>query len=128
MQRIDSTHGCLEIAHLWYTPDRQRSRTNTEVVHLLLREAFDGLGYRRVEWKCDSLNRRSRAAALRLGFHFEGVFAQHLIVKGRNRDTAWYSMLDREWALVRGNMEAWLDSDGQRSLTELNRRLPDRGR
>lgn len=85
----------------------------------MLREAFDALGYRRVEWKCDALNRR-REAALRLGFAFEGVFRQHMIVKGRNRDTAWYAMLDRDWPRVRVNLQRWLAEDPPPSLRELN--------
>ena len=87
----------LELGHIWYALDVQRSNVNTECVYLMLCEAFDRLKYRRVEWKCDSLNKRSRLAALRLGFQFEGIFRQHMIVKGRNRDTAWYSLLDTEW-------------------------------
>lgn len=112
----------LELGHIWYSPDSQKSNVNTEVVYLMLCEAFDRLKYRRVEWKCDALNERSRAAAIRLGFRFEGIFRQHLIVKSRNRDTAWYSMLDSEWAAVKKNMEMWLyqNSDQQLSLTELN--------
>jgi RimJ/RimL family protein N-acetyltransferase len=89
----------------------------------MLEEAFEDLGYRRVEWKCDALNARSRAAALRLGFTFEGVFRHHMIVKGRNRDTAWFSMLEEEWPSVRANMERWLESEpGSVSLGELNSR------
>lgn len=112
----------LELGHIWYSLDAQRSNVNTETVYLMLCEAFDGLKYRRVEWKCDSLNERSRQAALRLGFQFEGVFRQHMIVKGRNRDTAWYSILDNEWADVKKNMEMWLyhNSNQQLSLTTLN--------
>ena len=88
----------------------------------MLCEAFDRLKYRRVEWKCDSLNERSRFAALRLGFQFEGVFRQHMIVKGRNRDTAWYSLLDNEWDGVKKNMERWLyhNPNQQLSLAALN--------
>ena len=112
----------LELGHLWYSPDAQRSNVNTEAIYLMLCEAFDRLKYRRVEWKCDSLNERSRAAALRLGFKFEGIFRQHMIIKGRNRDTAWYTMLDGEWAAVKKNMEMWLyqNPDQQLSLTVLN--------
>lgn len=112
----------LELGHIWYSPDFQRSNVNTEAMYLMLCEAFDRLKYRRVEWKCDSLNERSRAAALRLGFKFEGIFRQHIIVKGRNRDTAWYSMLDSEWAAIKKNMEIWLyqNQDRQLSLTTLN--------
>ncbi len=103
----------LELGHIWYGPDAQRTRVNTECVYLMLCETFERLNYRRAEWKCDSLNERSRAAACRLGFKFEGVFRQHMIVKGRNRDTAWYAMMDEEWPLIKRNMEVWLyDSDG----------------
>jgi RimJ/RimL family protein N-acetyltransferase len=89
----------------------------------MLKEAFDELGNRRVEWKCDALNARSRAAAERLGFTFEGVFRQHMIIKGRNRDTAWYAMLDHEWPAIRANFEAWLAEDPPPSLRELNAAL-----
>ncbi len=114
----------LELGHIWYSPDSQRSRVNTETVYLMLCEAFDRLEYRRVEWKCDSLNERSRLAALRLGFRFEGVFRQHMIIKGRNRDTAWYALMDSEWPNVKKNMRMWLyrNPDGRMSLTELNRK------
>ena len=112
----------LELGHIWYSLDSQRSNVNTEAVYLMLCEAFDRLKYRRVEWKCDSLNERSRSAALRLGFKFEGIFRQHIIVKGRNRDTAWYSMLDSEWAAIKQNMEMWLYQNPKQklSLTALN--------
>ena len=112
----------LELGHIWYAVDAQRSSVNTEAIYLMLCEAFDNLKYRRVEWKCDSLNERSRLAALRLGFRFEGIFRQHMIVKERNRDTAWYSLLDNEWSDVKKNMELWLyqNPSQQLSLTELN--------
>lgn len=111
----------VEIGHIWYVPAAQRTRANTEVAYLLLREAFEALRYRRVEWKCDALNARSRDAAQRLGFTFEGVFRRHMIVKGRNRDTAWYSMLDDEWPVVKANQEAWLSAEpGSVSLRALN--------
>lgn len=114
----------LELGHIWYSPDSQKSNVNTEAVYLMLCEAFDTHKYRRVEWKCDSLNERSRLAALRLGFRFEGVFRQHMIIKGRNRDTAWYALTDSEWPEVKKNMRMWLyeNPDGRLSLTELNRR------
>ena len=112
----------LELGHIWYSPESQRSNVNTEAIYLMLCEAFDRLKYRRVEWKCDSLNERSRAAALRLGFKFEGIFRRHMIIKGRNRDTAWYSMLDSEWTAIKKNMEMWLyqNPDRKLSLTTLN--------
>ena len=110
----------IELGHIWYVPAAQRGRANTETTFLLLREAFDVLGYRRAEWKCDALNARSRAAAERLGFTFEGVFRQHMIVKGRNRDTAWFAMTDAEWPARRQAMERWLEAEpGSVSLRAL---------
>jgi RimJ/RimL family protein N-acetyltransferase len=111
----------LELGHIWYAPAAQRSPVNTETIYLMLRESFDRLGARRVEWKCDALNRRSREAALRLGFRFEGVFRKHMIVKGRNRDTAWYALVDDDWPAVRANLERWLYAgEPDLSLTTLN--------
>lgn len=110
----------VELGHIWYRPEAQRTRANTEAAYLMLREAF-ARGYRRVEWKCDALNERSREAAVRLGFAFEGVFRQHMIVKGRNRDTAWYALLDRDWPRLRANLERWLEAPaGSLSLAALN--------
>ena len=115
---------CLEVGNIWYSPIVQHTNVNTETIYLMLAEAFDVLKYRRVEWKCDALNARSRAAALRLGFSYEGLFRQHYIIKGRNRDTAWFAMLDRDWPSVKRNMNRWLYSDEQKiSLAELNRPL-----
>ena len=112
----------VELGHIWYAPEAQRTKINTESIHLMLCEAFDQQHYRRVEWKCDSLNARSRAAALRLGFQFEGIFRQHLIVRGRNRDTAWFAMTDGDWPQVKANLERWLYSgEVGLSLTEMNR-------
>jgi RimJ/RimL family protein N-acetyltransferase len=118
---LDARMRRIELGHIWYAPVAQRSEANTEAVSLMLAEAFEELGYRRVEWKCDALNERSRAAALRLGFTFEGVFRQHMIVKGRNRDTAWFSMLDSEWPSARSAFERWLAAgpDGRRPLASL---------
>jgi RimJ/RimL family protein N-acetyltransferase len=96
----------LELGHIWYVPGAQGTGVNTEAVHLMLCEAFDVLDYRRVEWKCDSLNQRSRRAALRLGFRFEGMFCQHMIVKGKNRDTAWFAMLDSDWPEAKRRLES----------------------
>ena len=101
----------LELGHIWYGLHAQRTKINTEAIYLMLRETFDSLNYRRAEWKCDALNARSRAAALRLGFQFEGIFRQHLIYKGRNRDTAWFAMMDHEWPAIKTNIERWLESD-----------------
>lgn len=93
-------HLKIELGNIWYSPLVQRTNVNLEATYLMLRYAF-ALGYRRVEWKCDALNERSRRAALRMGFTFEGIQEQHFIVKNRNRDTAWFRILDREWASVR---------------------------
>lgn len=112
----------LELGHIWYGPNAQKTCANTEATCLMLCEAFDHLNYRRVEWKCDSLNERSRSAALRLGFKYEGLFRQHLIVKNRNRDTTWFSMLNTEWPTIKKNMEQWLyhNPDKSWSLRERN--------
>jgi RimJ/RimL family protein N-acetyltransferase len=106
--RVEPADGVIEIGHLAFGPALQRTRGATEAIHLLARHAFDVLGYRRLEWKCNALNARSRAAAERLGFTFEGVFRQHMVVKGRNRDTAWYAIVDGDWPRVRAAFEAWL--------------------
>ena len=113
----------VELGHIWYGPRARRTKTNTEAMYLMLRHAFDELGYRRVEWKCNALNERSRRAARRLGFEFEGLFRQHMIIKKRNRDTAWYAMLDRDWPAIKANMERWLygpEREAYQSLTALN--------
>jgi RimJ/RimL family protein N-acetyltransferase len=107
--RIEPAHGVIEIGHIWFGAPLQRTAAATEAIYLLAREAFDGLGNRRFEWKCNAANDRSRTAAERFGFTFEGVFRQHMIVKGENRDTAWYSIIDGEWPRVRDAFEAWLD-------------------
>jgi RimJ/RimL family protein N-acetyltransferase len=100
-------HLKVELGSIWYGPIAQGTGANTEAAYLMLRHAF-GLGYRRVEWKCDSLNERSRRAALRLGFTFEGIQEAHWIVRGRNRDTAWFRMLDREWPAARARLEGMM--------------------
>ena len=105
----DRAHRRVELGHIWYEPRAHRTGANTEAAYLMLSEAFDRYRSRRVEWKCDSLNEASRHAALRLGFTFEGVFRNHLVVKGRNRDTAWFAMTDDEWPRVQGALRAWLD-------------------
>jgi RimJ/RimL family protein N-acetyltransferase len=114
--------GRAELGHIWYSPLAQRTMVNTEATFLLLRYLFDDLGYRRVEWKCDNANERSKQAALRMGFRPEGVFRQHMIVKGKNRDTAWFAMIDADWPPIRSNFEAYLSTPGL-SLTEMNRPL-----
>jgi RimJ/RimL family protein N-acetyltransferase len=106
--RIDEANGSIEIGHIWFGAPLQRTPQATEAIHLLARHAFDVLGHRRLEWKCDAANARSQAAAGRLGFTYEGTFRQHMIVKGRNRDTAWFSILDREWPAIDTAFTAWL--------------------
>lgn len=103
---IKPATGSIEIGFIQIAPHLQRTTGATEALWLMMREAF-ALGYRRLEWKCDALNRRSRRAAARLGFGFEGVFLQHLVVKGRNRDTAWFSITDGEWTALAPVFDAW---------------------
>jgi RimJ/RimL family protein N-acetyltransferase len=124
--RIDRANGVIEVGNINYSPLLQRKPAATEAMFLMMRRAFDELGYRRYEWKCDSLNTPSRAAALRLGFQYEGLFRQAVVYKGRNRDTTWFSMIDREWPALRSAYEAWLapenfDADGRqkRKLSDL---------
>ena len=111
LMRTDVTNGVIEVGHLAYSPLMQRTAVSTEVMSLLLEYVFTTLGYRRLEWKCDSLNAPSRAAAVRFGFTFEGIFRQMQITQGRNRDTAWYSMLDNEYSELRGGYSAWLSAE-----------------
>jgi RimJ/RimL family protein N-acetyltransferase len=119
-------HGVIEIGHIWLSPKLQRTREATEAIYVMARHAFEDLGNRRLEWKCDAQNAASRRAAERFGFTFEGVFRQHRVIKGRNRDTAWYSIIDGEWKQRREGFEAWLapanfDASGaqRRSLAEI---------
>ncbi|WP_418058308.1 GNAT family N-acetyltransferase [Pimelobacter simplex] len=107
--RIEAGHGQVEVAGVLYARTLQRTPAATEAIHLLLRYAFDELGYRRFEWKCDSLNEPSRRAAARLGFRYEGRFRNHMVTKGRNRDTDWFSITDTEWPAVRAAHERWHD-------------------
>ena len=107
--RINAGAGTIEVGGLAYSPLLQRRPAATEAMYLMMRRAFDELGYRRYEWKCNALNAPSRAAATRLGFQFEGIFRQADVVKGRNRDTAWFAIIDREWPALRAAFERWLD-------------------
>jgi len=107
--RIDPTMGAIEVGHLSYSPALQRRTAATEAMFLMMRRAFDELGYRRYEWKCDSLNAPSRRAAERLGFRYEGTFRQAVVMKGRSRDNAWYSIVDGEWPRLKQGFERWLD-------------------
>lgn len=113
-------HGRAEIGHVWFNSEVHHSKVNTETQYLLLKQLFDGQGYRRVEWKCDSLNHPSRTTATRMGFVFEGRFRQHMVVRGKNRDSDWFAMTDKDWPLRRGNFERWLYSGEKLSLMELN--------
>jgi RimJ/RimL family protein N-acetyltransferase len=107
--RIEPVHRVIEIGHVLYTPGMQRTIGATEAQYLFAAYVFDTLGYRRYEWRCDDLNASSKRAAARFGFTFEGVFRQHMIVKGRNRNTAWFAMLDSNWPARRAAFERWLD-------------------
>ncbi|MXG88148.1 GNAT family N-acetyltransferase [Nocardioides flavescens] len=107
--RIDAASGSIEIGSILFARSLQRTAAATEAVHLLMRHALEDLGYRRFEWKCDALNEPSRRAAERFGFTHEGRFRQHLVVKGRNRDTDWYAVTDADWPAVRREHERWLD-------------------
>jgi len=111
LMRIDPDSGVIEIGHVAYSPLLQRSRVGTEAMYLLLRRVFDELAYRRCEWKCDDLNLPSRKAAERYGFQYEGTFRQAVVYKGRSRDTAWYSIVDREWPILRTAFEQWLSPE-----------------
>lgn len=112
--------GRLEFGNIWYSPLVQRTQVNTEVTYLFLGHVLDELGYRRVEWKCDNRNEPSKRAALRMGFKYEGLFRKHMVVKGQNRDTAWFSIIDEEWPTLRARFERYLAGERE-SLTELNR-------
>jgi RimJ/RimL family protein N-acetyltransferase len=107
--RAEPAHGVVEVGNILLAPVLQRTTAATEAMYLMARHIFDQLGYRRYEWKCNAENLPSRSAAERLGFTFEGVFRQHMVIKGRNRDTAWFAMLDREWPARKKALEAWLD-------------------
>jgi RimJ/RimL family protein N-acetyltransferase len=106
--RIEPTLGVIEVGHIHFSPTLQKTPTATEAMYLMMRHVFDDLGYRRYEWKCDACNERSKRAAARLGFSFEGVFRQATLYKGRNRDTAWFSILDSEWPRQKVAFERWL--------------------
>jgi RimJ/RimL family protein N-acetyltransferase len=127
LMRVDQTNGVIETGHIFYSPALQKTPLATEAVFLLGKYIFDDLGYRRFEWKCNNDNESSRRAAKRFGFVFEGVFRQHMIVKGRNRDTAWFSIIDGEWPARKAAFERFLSPDnfdaaGQQtqSLSSLN--------
>jgi len=130
--RTDAKQGVTEIGSIWFSPALQRTRAASESIYLMMAHVFDDLRYRRLEWKCNALNAASRRAAIRYGFTFEGIFAKHMIVKGRNRDTAWYAMTDDDWLRVKPIFQTWLNDDnfdaggGQRqSLSDLMQKRPD---
>ena len=129
--RMDPANGVIEVGNILLAPSLQRTIAATEAMYLMARHVFEDLGYRRYEWKCNANNEPSRRAALRYGFTFEGIFRQHMIVKGQNRDTAWFSMLDSEWPARKAAFEAWLDPanfDGEgrqrKSLAQLSGCMP----
>lgn len=118
LMRIDQANGVIEVGHIHFGPDLKRSPAATEAIYLFMVRVFEELGYRRFEWKCNAANAASRRAAERFGFTYEGTFRQAAVVKGKNRDTAWFSLLDREWPQTKAAFEAWLapenfDSSGQ---------------
>ena len=125
LMRIDEPNRVIEVGGILFSPLLQRTPGSTEAMYLMAKYVFDDLGYRRYEWKCNALNAPSRAAALRLGFTYEGLFRQHMIVKGENRDTTWFSMLDSEWPARREAFERWLDpanfDAAGRQITSLQR-------
>lgn len=130
LMRQQPRHGVVEVGFVTFSPALQRSRIATEAQFLLMSHVFDQLGYRRYEWKCDSLNQRSRNAAERLGFQYEGTFRQVVVYKGRNRDTAWFSIIDKEWPVVKAAFEHWLapanfDAQGRqiRRLQDIRARI-----
>ena len=132
LMRIDAANGVAEIGNIYWGEGFSRTRLATEAFHLTARHIFDDLGYRRFEWKCNDRNEPSKRAALRFGFTYEGLFRQHMVVKGENRDTAWFSILDHEWPAIRAANETWLsaenfDREGQQltSLQAIRRQLSD---
>jgi RimJ/RimL family protein N-acetyltransferase len=125
LMRIDPANGVIEVGHVTYSPRLKRTRKATEAMFLLLGEVFDKLGYRRFEWKCDSLNEPSRRAAQRYGFTFEGIFRQAIVYRERNRDTAWFSIIDSEWPALRSGYQRWLDAGNFDAQGQQVERLAD---
>ena len=122
LMRIQAAQGVVETGHIFWSSIIARKPASTEAFFLFARYVFEDLGYRRFEWKCNDLNAPSRHAAMRLGFSYEGLFRQHMIVKGRNRDTAWFAMLDSEWPARRAAFETWLapgnfDANGRQRIS-----------
>jgi RimJ/RimL family protein N-acetyltransferase len=125
LMRIDNTHGVAEIGNIYWGPPIAGRTAATEAQYLFMRHVFDTLGFRRYEWKCNDRNAPSKRAAERFGFRFEGLFRQHMIVKGENRDTAWYSVIDKEWPALRRAYEAWLDPANFDAAGRQKRRLEE---
>ena len=125
LMRIEPAHGVIEVGSITFSPRLKKTRAATESMYLMMRRAFDELGYRRYEWKCDSLNTPSRAAAARYGFTFEGIFRKAIVYKGRSRDTAWFSITVDEWPRVQAAFEAWLDPANFSANGKQKRRLAD---
>jgi len=123
--RIDPTPGVIEVGHIHFSPKIQRSRISTEAMYLMMKRVFDELGYRRYEWKCDALNQPSRNAALRFGFQFEGIFRQATMYKNRNRDTAWFAIIDKDWPQQKAAFEQWLNTDNFDKQGNQVRKLSD---
>ena len=123
LMRIEPIHGVIEVGAITFSPRLKRTRAATEAMYLLMRHVFDQLGYRRYEWKCDSLNAASRAAAGRYGFTFEGIFRRAIVYKGRSRDTAWFSIVAEEWPRIRAAFETWLHPDNFDDAGQQRRRL-----
>jgi len=125
LMRIDAANGVIETGAIHWGPAMQATPKSTEALYLHARHVFDELGYRRFEWKCNNDNEPSKRAAIRFGFSFEGVFRQHMIVKGLNRDTAWYAMIDKDWPARRAAFEAWLDPANFDAQGQQKRRLQE---
>jgi RimJ/RimL family protein N-acetyltransferase len=123
--RITPDHGVIEIGSILWGPRIARTRVATEALYLFAEHAFEKLGYRRFEWKCDSENAPSRRAALRFGFTFEGIFRQHMVVKHKNRDTAWFAIMDGEWPQLKARYQRWLEADNFDSSGKQRRRLEE---
>jgi RimJ/RimL family protein N-acetyltransferase len=125
LMRITPDHGVIEIGSILWGPAIARTRIATEALYLFAAYSFDTLGYRRFEWKCDALNEPSRRAALRFGFTFEGIFRQHMVVKGRNRDTAWFAITEGEWPRIKAGMLAWLEPENFDARGQQKRKLQE---
>lgn len=123
LMRIEPIHGVIEVGAITFSPRLKRTRAATEAMYLLMRHVFDQLGYRRYEWKCDSLNAASRSAAGRYGFTFEGIFRRAIVYKGRSRDTAWFSIVAEDWPRIRAAFETWLDPGNFDDAGQQRRRL-----